>query len=207
VNHRVFDLLRVTCVLAREPVENSRLTLVHAGADSFVYARSRALPLARVVPAELVRVSGEVAVLGLLAAGGFDPRRGAIANVEERFPRAESRSPFVPGEIVVARPAWDRLDAEVRGGAGGWLVFHEPFAPGWKAIVNGADAEVVRVDAVCRAVSIPPGDVRVRTKYEPVELRVAASLTFAALAWCVFVAVRERAHAHAAITSRSNIRS
>src|SRR6185295_4531645 len=91
LNHPVLDLLRVSCVLSREPLENARLRPVLDTPELHVYARTGALPIARVVPAELVRVAGDAAVLGLLAPGGLDPRRAAVSNSEEPLPAATSR--------------------------------------------------------------------------------------------------------------------
>jgi uncharacterized membrane protein YfhO len=88
--------------------------------------------------------------------------------------------------VEVSSKASDRVDARVTGSSGGWLVFHDQWYPGWKATVNGADAPVVRVDHVFRAVAIPPGNSVVRTKYEPTSIRAGASITFGA---CVMMAV------------------
>jgi uncharacterized membrane protein YfhO len=82
--------------------------------------------------------------------------------------------------VQVSQPAPDRLDARVTASSGGWLVFQEQWYPGWKATVNGADASVVRVDHVFRAVAVPPGDSIVRTKYEPGSLRIGAAITLLA---------------------------
>ncbi|MBI5363501.1 MAG: hypothetical protein HZA53_10015 [Planctomycetes bacterium] len=191
VNHRVLDLLRVSAIVTRSPIENPRLTLVHFGDGAFVYGRAGALPLVRVVPAELVRVGGDVAVLGLLAAGGLDPSKTAVASTEDALPESASRAPFVPGELLVRRSASDRIDVEVRGSSGGWLVFQERFSDGWKAAIDGADAEFVRVDHACRALCLKPGDSIVRTKYEPLALRLGAALSIAALLVAFALAARE----------------
>jgi uncharacterized membrane protein YfhO len=97
---------------------------------------------------------------------------------------------FAPGEVEVSAPAPHRLDARVTQSSGGWLVFHEQWAAGWKATVNGADAPVVRADHVYRAVAIPPGDSVVRTEYEPTSMRLSALLSLVACAAAAMFVVR-----------------
>ncbi|MBK7877952.1 MAG: hypothetical protein IPJ77_19920 [Planctomycetes bacterium] len=98
------------------------------------------------------------------------------ADVRGQEPAGETahNESLAPGELLVRRPAADRVDVEVRGSSGGWLVFEGAFDPGWKAAIDGDDAEFVRVERGLRALRIPPGDSIARTKYEPFELRVGA---------------------------------
>ncbi|MFO1010653.1 MAG: hypothetical protein U1F29_11380 [Planctomycetota bacterium] len=196
VNHALFDRLRVTCVLAREPLENPRLALVRAEGGRFVYRRDGALPYARVVPGELVQVPGAIGALGLLQAGALDATSAAIADANDALPRAPSTAPFHAGELLVRRPEADRVDVEVRGSSGGWLVFQEAWDPGWKAAIDGEDVDFVRLDHAFRALPLRAGDSIVRTKYEPFELRLGAWIAVgAALATALFAFGARRAHA------------
>ena len=76
-----------------------------------------------------------------------------------------------------SRPTPDRLEVVVESNCGGWVVMSEAWMPGWKATVNGADAEVVRTDHVARAVRVEAGRSVVRTKYEPWSQRIGWALT------------------------------
>ncbi|MEM7308599.1 MAG: hypothetical protein AAF682_18090 [Planctomycetota bacterium] len=184
----LLDLLRVSCVLARDPVEHPALSAVLARPGFHVYRRAGALAPARIVATGVATPSDEVA-RGLLVGGGVDLSHQALL-----APGVEPR-PAVPdagqAEIVaVRRPAKNRLDVEVRGSRGGLLVLHEQFFPGWKATVNGADAELLRVDHVYRGLWLPEGDVVVRTWYEPWSLRVGFGLTLLALFAAGFLTLR-----------------
>lgn len=193
-NHPVLDIARVTCVLSRSELVNPRLELVYSKNDFFVYHRSGALPIARVVPVRMIDVSDDDTLLGLWSAGGLDPKKVAVSVGSSTL--AESvrvPHPFVPGELTVHRPAPDRVDVHVANSSGGFLVFQEAYDAGWKAAVDGEDADVIRVDHVCRAVRIPAGSCSVRTKYEPFSLRLGAWCSLLAIATALFCAWRGRA--------------
>jgi len=179
LGHPALDLLRVTAVLAREPVRHPRLELVLERDDFCVHRRHGALDVARLVPTGLP-THDERAALELWSQGSIDPRQATVLP-----PGALARSapqPFDPGSIVVDRPDPNRLDAHVSSRSGGWLVFHEAWDAGWKATVDGADVELVRADWNARAVFVEPGEHVVRTFYEPWSLRLGTLATILALA-------------------------
>ncbi len=176
VDHPLLDLLRVQAVLSREPLEHPRLTPVFASPGFHVYRRAGALPPARVVPAALYVPSEEAARAALLG-GALDFRQRLLLIGAE--PAGETPPPaFAPGEIeLVERPSRDRFVVRVAGSSGGWLVMHEQFYPGWRARVNGVEAELVRADYTYRAVRLPPGDCLVETWYAPASVHWGLVLT------------------------------
>jgi hypothetical protein len=97
-------------------------------------------------------------------------------------------------ELDLQRPAPHRIDVRARGSTGGKLVVHEGWAPGWKATVNGQDAEVYPMDRVYFGVELPAGDSIVRFKYEPWSLRLGALLSILAVLLALgFTVLRHRA--------------
>ncbi len=185
----LLDLLRVTAVLSRQPLEHERLTPVLERDGFHVYRREGAHPPARVV-AEAVPATTEEAAIGLLMASTIDTARQTLIVAE--VGKLPQPAPGAGGGAVesVARPAKNRFDVRVAGGTGGWLVMHEQYYPGWKATVNGEDARIYRADHVYRAVLIPPGDVLVRTWYEPWSLRIGFALTLISLAGAILLSWR-----------------
>lgn len=182
LGHHALDHLRVTAILSRHAVEHPRLEEAWRLPDLFAYRRSGALPPARVVP-NAIRVAPE-ATLETFLLGVADPTRQVI--IERDVPSTPALADeFAPGEVRVARPAKNRFDVQVTGSSGGWLVMQEQWFPGWKCNVNGRDAELVRADHTFRAVWIPPGDVLVRTWYEPWSLRIGAAISVMALVFCL----------------------
>ena len=88
----------------------------------------------------------------------------------------------VPGKLTVSRNAPHRIDVQVEGSSGGWIVFRENWAPDWKCNVNGRDFDVLRATNSLRKVQLPAGDSLVRTWYEPWSLRFGTALSLATLA-------------------------
>jgi hypothetical protein len=192
VDHPVLDLARVTAILSRKPLEHPRLELVYAAHDFFVYHRTGAVAPARVVPVA-ARTANETDELAKLTTQAFDPRAVTVLAPDSPLQSpADPAGKFTEGELHASRPAPDRFDVEVHGSSGGWLVMHELWAPGWRATVNGAEAELIRADGVCRAVSIPPGDCVVRTEYRPWSVRIGAVLSSLAFAVAVALFARRR---------------
>ena len=59
------------------------------------------------------------------------------------------------------------LTLQTQAGAPTYLVLSEIWYPGWRATVNGAPAEVVRVNGGLRAVAVPTGAATVEVWFAP----------------------------------------
>jgi len=75
------------------------------------------------------------------------------------------------------------------------LVVTQQLVPGWRATVDGRDAETFR-DGVFRAVRVARGRHEVAWRYRPMSLLVGSFITVAALARLLlsFLFVKRRAH-------------
>jgi hypothetical protein len=193
-NLSLLDLLRVSALLSVRGLEDPLLTPVYEREGFHVYCRAGGatkMPLAWMAPRARI-VSADVART-LRRRGVYEREEPWIAGEPVHSPEPDASGPaWRAGEVLVQRPAMDRLDAAVRGSSGGWLVFAEQSVPGWKATVNGEDAEIEPAYGFLRAVAVPPGDSVVRTKYEPTSLRAGASLTIGALLVLGWWSRRER---------------
>jgi len=188
LDHPLLDLLRVSCVLTEAPLEHPSLELAWSRPGFCVYRRAGALPVAAVVGSAVETPSDEVA-RGMLVSGAFDARTSALLapGLPARPPVPGAEGATIDG---VSRPSRSRLDLSIRGSKGGLLVMHEQFVPGWKATINGVDADVLRVDHVYRGLWLPEGDLVVRTKYEPWSLRAGFALALLSLASSLWLAFR-----------------
>jgi len=165
---RVLDALRVTCVLSTRPLDSAVLTPRYEREGFHVYERGGVLAPARVVQ-EQPFVENDPTLP--------PTEKGGDRSLPLPRWREQDFAPPTPGELQLTRPAPHRIDVGVRDSEGGWLVVHEGWAPGWKAVVNGEDVEVRRMEHVHFGVPLEAGDSPVRFKYEPWSLRWGALIT------------------------------
>jgi hypothetical protein len=166
LDHPLLDVMNVTCILATDHIEHPRLEHVFGQEGFHVHRRKVGSP-------------GPFAVF---PDSGGQPTGDAGLLFPPLVQAPEAAPGWSPGEVRWARPTPARLDVKITNSGGGWLVMDGSFQPGWKATVNGVDADVVRAQGLLRALRVPAGDVTVRTHYEPWSLRLGALLTLLALA-------------------------
>jgi hypothetical protein len=158
------------------------------------------LPRAYVVSGER-RLDADEGPVPALLDPAFDPRREVLLQ--------GARPGSVPGKAgearVVSRRA-DQVVVEASLDAPGVLVLVEAFDPGWRAVVGGRPAPVLRANVMFRGVRLPPGRHEVRFEYRPREAAAGLSLggvgllglaALATLAWRAARAARAAAVAGA----------
>jgi hypothetical protein len=165
---RLLDLLGTRYVmqpLSEPELHVPGLQLAHDGPDARLYISPFAQPRAAVVGAQRVVGSGDEA-LDAVAAPGFQLERSAVTEkriaglpVGTAAPAGSAR--MIPGDD----PDKLRVDVDVR--RAGLLVVSDAWDPGWKAKVDGKDADVERVNYVMRGVRVGPGAHRVEFTYRP----------------------------------------
>jgi len=172
---RALGLLGVSRVMSDRALP---LREVYRGDDARVYANPSAVPRAFVVGAETVTDDQ----LGAVTAPGFDPRATAVVSAPLGLRGSGGSARIVTDEderVVVRASAEDR----------GLLVLADTWFPGWRAKVDGHDAEIVRTDQLLRGVVIGPGAHTVEFAYVPTSWRIGwivSLLTAVALALAVW---------------------
>lgn len=78
----------------------------------------------------------------------------------------------------------DSMSLDVQAAGSGLLVFSEIYYPGWRATVNGQDAEVLRVDGGLRGILLKRGANRVVLTYVPVGQYAGAAISLIAFLFC-----------------------
>ncbi len=164
----LLDLLGVTCILAKRPIQHEQLEPTFALDGFHVHRRSLQTPAgSRILsPSQLNAIEGDTLQWHL----------------SESAPPDDWQS----GDLRSARPSPSRMDFSIKHSSGGWLLMDGAASPGWKALVNGKDVPIHTVNDLLRAIRVPPGDSVVRTKYEPWALRFG----FLSTLLCLFVAWR-----------------
>ncbi|MCR4287862.1 MAG: hypothetical protein NUW09_07605, partial [Deltaproteobacteria bacterium] len=68
----------------------------------------------------------------------------------------------------------------------GLLVLSDVHYPGWRAVVNDVDADILRVNGLVRGVLVRKGVSQVLFLYSPTGFRAGVAASFAALALCAY---------------------
>lgn len=77
----------------------------------------------------------------------------------------------------VSRTSPNELTAHVTANANGYLIFSEIYVPGWRALVDGQETQIVRANNLFRAVPVTAGAHRVTLVYAPLSFKIGAILS------------------------------
>jgi hypothetical protein len=150
------DMLGLRYVVSPQPIEMidpklrpGDLKLVAGTAQTWIYENERALPRAMFVGSWRLADFEALKENGLPA--GFDPRGTVL--LEQ-----------APDDL-----AWREADSQKPG----FLVLNDIWHAWWAATVNGEEADILRANAIFRAVTIPAGRSTVRFNFRPIDGLVA----------------------------------
>jgi hypothetical protein len=189
VRPELLDVLAVRTLLVRSFVqvperEPPLRPLVRYGRWT-LYENPAALPRAYVVGRAWV-VPDERRALDVMRPPGFDPRRevvlvGDSSEGDPLGPPDEQPQPF--REVTLARdePELVAVDVDVEHPA--VLVVTDPFAPGWRATIDGRGVPLRQANHLARGVVVPAGRSHVELTY--VAPGLASGVGLAAVGWGV----------------------
>ncbi|MCL7451515.1 MAG: YfhO family protein [Anaerolineae bacterium] len=159
---RRWQLLNVRYVLSQEDLDGPGLVRVYEEGATKIYQVGDPLPRAWLV-SEVV-VASDTRALEMLNAEGFSPRTTAISpRTVEGLGPGDAATPPGTVQVVEARPG--RLILDVSATREALLVISQPFYPGWRARVDGAERPIHRVDYFLQAVTVAAGSQRVEIRY------------------------------------------
>jgi hypothetical protein len=98
----------------------------------------------------------------------------------------------LPSEVEFVSEKNNELYLRVRTGEIAMLVLSDTYYPGWKAFVNGREEKIYRADYSFRAISLNPGEYRVRFIYNPVSFKIGALISLFALVGIIVYFVRKK---------------
>jgi hypothetical protein len=156
-----------------------RLKRIYAGPEGWIFELAGIQPRAYVVYG-VEPVNTPRAALRRFADREFDHRRAVILEPDEArrtagAAGASTEAIGTPARVLSIETNSEKYDVD--SAAPGWLVIASMWEAGWRARVNGDDADVVRANYNQRAVQIPAGHSRVELEYRPRGLEVGAALT------------------------------
>jgi hypothetical protein len=105
----------------------------------------------------------DAAEIDALVDPSFDPRREVILPLDAPPPPAVGSG----GESRILESQPDRVLIEAQLVGEGYLVLLDTYDPGWRVMVDGAPAPLLRGDVVFRAVRLGPGIHRIEQLYRP----------------------------------------
>lgn len=175
---RAWELFAVRYVLTDWQELPVPSTVIATGSDRYgavnLHRLSDPRPFALLIHDARV-VSGEDEALAILHDPAFDPRRTILLSgsvvLNGGDPEPAQIVQFAPEKIVISANT-DRAAA---------LSIALPYYPGWEAIVDGKQADLLRADDALSAVLLPPGSHTVELLYNPLSYRIGA--IFSAVSW------------------------
>jgi hypothetical protein len=157
-------------VIYQRPITEDDITYVHR--------LEEVSPRAWIVQrAELIADGDEA--LTRLGAPDFDPARAAVLQRDIGLGPAQEAAEPSQVQIVSRNPSY--LELKVEAAADGLLVVSEIFYPGWRARVDGQEAEIYPVDYVLRGVKVGAGAHKVEMIYDPWTWKAGVAISIVAL--------------------------
>lgn len=174
-------LANLKYVITSEPLQSSHYSLVFDGEEK-VYEAKKTLPRAYMVPGARLVASKEEA-LSLLADPGVDFEREVIITTQKQLPALQPSpgSSLRSDSVDVVENGVNRLRLRTRSAGDGYLVLSEVYYPGWRAYVDGREAEVLVANHLFRSVSLESGEHEVEFVFDPPTLKIGLGVSLATL--------------------------
>jgi hypothetical protein len=160
-------------------------------------------PLPRGWLVKNVKVMDSKAILSTIVDKDFNPEREALLEEEPDFFRSVTAPPYgqnpPPSSQSYARDQMssnkvelisesnNRLRLQVKTTENALLVLSDTYFPGWKALVNGTERKIYRVNYTFRALSLGPGTYSVEFIYDPLSVKLGALVTFLGILGCLVI--------------------
>jgi hypothetical protein len=191
---RLLQMGGVTHVLALDPApwwqDLERVRTVQGLFEKPIQVFTVPGTLPRTYVVGTARVMDDKEALKAVAGPDFDPRREVL--LDHGVPAAGG--PEAPGSSRILESRPDRVSLQADLDAPGYVVLLDGFDEGWRARVDGVDAEVLKANIAFRAVRVPAGRHVIEYVYRPRTLAWGGALTAAALllggGWAVWRARR-----------------
>jgi len=157
---------------------SSRWHFVSETPDVQIYENRKTLPRAWLTTDARVLTGQQILTTiqsGKLPTDGseWDPERTALLETDAGFTKSNTSQREV--EITTYEP--NRIDMQVQFDGPAILVLSENHYPGWRAYVDGASAEVMRVDYNLRGVLVNAGSHQVSFVYRPKSFLVGLAIS------------------------------
>ena len=187
----LWDAMAPACAIAyclhdpayKEPIFTTdlegRYALVAERDGIQIYESKEAYPRAYLVP-DLEVAPDREALFAALRDPAFNPKMHAITDAPPagRLPGGAEQD---PGAAAVVRREATEVVIDVEASAECVLVLTDAFFPGWRALVDGRDAEIFPVYHAFRGLIVRAGKHRVEFYYSPLSFRMGLAISIMTL--------------------------
>ncbi|MBI4670249.1 MAG: YfhO family protein [Chloroflexi bacterium] len=167
-----------THVLSAQALHDGKLERVQRSAQINLYQNTLGAHIGRArVVWDAIQVESPDAALASVTSG--IPNPGQVRLQGELGNYAPVQDAQASAQIEMDHP--EHVSVRVETNQPGWLVLNDTYYPGWRATVDGQPAEILRANALVRAVAIPAGEHRVEFVYEPLSVKIGALVSLVTL--------------------------
>lgn len=162
-NPLLLTLGGVKYVISDSPMQDTNFVQAFKGSGAAVY-RNKAFDSKNYFVEE-VKVEKDINILNNIRDMAFDHRKTAYT---EKDPGVKIDRPDSTAYVKLVKADIHNLEYEANASGNNFAVFSEIYLPfGWKAFVNGNEAEVVKTNYLLRGLVIPKGKHKIEFRYEP----------------------------------------
>jgi hypothetical protein len=118
-------------------------------------------------------VADDATARSRLIAGDFDPH--AVVLLDRDPGLASGSATATP--VTITRHDPERVEISLEPGPAGLLVLTDSHYPGWQVLIDGEAGEILRANALFRAVALPADARRVEFRYAPTSFRLGVAIS------------------------------
>ena len=161
------------------------------------------IPLPRGWLVKDVKVMDSKAILSTMIRKDFHPQKEALLEEKPELLRSAtappsgqkpplSSQPYAkdqrsPKEVEFISESNNRLRLQVKTTENTLLVLNDTYFPGWKALVDGREEKIYRVNYTFRSLSLGPGTHAVEFIYDPLSFKLGALISLLGIFGCLVV--------------------
>lgn len=142
-----------------------------------IFENGKALPKAYLVGNYEV-VSDDQEIIDKILNENFDISKSAIVEKNPGFDREED----FEGNVKIAENSPNKIILKTNSDTNSLLVISDNFYPGWKAVVNGENNEILRTNYTFRGIPLPAGENSVEISYQPDSFRWGVIISLLSIA-------------------------
>ena len=114
----------------------------------------------------------------IAAVGQLNLRHEAVADAKFKSQLGEAVEQDSVSIVTIKTYEPNEVSYEVNSGKGGVVVFSEIYYPGWTATIDGAPAELGRVNYILRALNVKPGKHDVVLTFKPKSVNTTETIAY-----------------------------